>query len=148
MTTGASTPLCVHFSSSGDSLIVAYAQDNLVVVYDLNNKCLHPWSIKYGPSAFAKEFRNRYNRIIGISEVSSSKFILYTNYTWCVLDLEAPIDQPDEHPTASSQAPAIFNRKRPGDSLNASATWFSCLKASQSKYVRAMLHGSPMESAT
>lgn len=144
----ANIPLCSRFSSSGDTFIVAYSHDNLVVAYDLNNKCLHPWSQRHSSEQFGKEFRTRYNRIVGIVELtgtaseSGTKFLLYTHYTWFLLDISA--DLPDSE-TLELESKTMQVSKKPNrsDPLDTSrAAWFTHLKASQDKYLKTMLHGS------
>lgn len=51
---------------------------------------MHDWSRK-NMSAFPQNFLNRYNRIVGITALSQQKFILYTNYTYIVLDLQQDV---------------------------------------------------------
>ena len=80
---GAGTPLAM--TSDMDKLVVAY-ESNKVGIFDLVNKQLHPWTVK-NISKFPRNFLQRYNRFIGVCKVSESKFLLYTNYTYSVLDL-------------------------------------------------------------
>ena len=72
-------------TSDMDKLVVAY-ESNKVGIFDLVNKQLHPWTVK-NISKFPRNFLQRYNRFIGVCKVSESKFLLYTNYTYSVLDL-------------------------------------------------------------
>ncbi|MFO0117555.1 MAG: hypothetical protein ACK521_08045 [bacterium] len=81
------TPLCA--TSDLDKLLVAY-DSNKIVVFDLLNLRLHEWT-KLHVDRLPSNFLNRYNRIIGCVGVSESKFVLYTNYTYCVLDLNLPV---------------------------------------------------------
>ena len=81
-------PLQVHFSSDQDAFLVAYAFSNLVTVHSLNSRSLHPWSTSNPISKLTKEFKNRYNKIVGIVERSPSKFVFYSHYTWFLLDLD------------------------------------------------------------
>ena len=57
------------------------------MVFDILNHKLHNWSRVNGPSKFPKNFLNRYNRIFGMTQITSAKYILYTNYTYIILDL-------------------------------------------------------------
>ena len=77
-------PLCAH--SDQDKLILAY-DSNKILVLDLLNKRIHDWSKKNSADRLPANFLNRYNRIVGITQVSPSKYILYTHYTYIVLDL-------------------------------------------------------------
>ena len=76
-------PLCCH--SDQDKLIVCY-DSNKVVIYDILNKRIHDWS-KKNLDKIPANFLNRYNRIVGITEINSNKYILYTHYTYSILDL-------------------------------------------------------------
>ena len=73
-------------------------------------------------------FANRFNRISGIVQVGQNKYILYTNYTYIVLDLskDVPkeIDIIQNHPGKS-----VEERSIQADS------WFETLKLSQAKYL-------------
>ena len=82
----ASAGIPLTMTSDVDKLLVAY-DSNKVGVFDLINKQLHPWTVK-NISKFPKNFLSRYNRFIGATKVSDSKFLLYTNYTHCVLDMD------------------------------------------------------------
>jgi len=87
-------PLCAY--SDQDKLIVAY-DSNKILVYDLLNHKLHDWSRRNPPSNFPSNFLNRFNRIIGITSISLTKYILYTHYTYILLDLQqdVPTDEVD-----------------------------------------------------
>lgn len=80
---GKDVPLCAH--SDQDKLVVCY-DSNQIAVFDLLNHKMHDWS-KRNMDKIPKNFLNRFNRIVGITQISSSKFILYTNYTYTVLDI-------------------------------------------------------------
>jgi len=130
-------PLCASFSSSGEELVVAYAFNNMVVCYDVVGRYLHQWSQMNKQDAFPKAFTKRYNRIVGIVEAQEGKFIVYTHYTWFLLDLS--INIPDEAIVDSGHAKHSFKKK--DKALDANATWFNCLRSSQHKYIKTMLHG-------
>ena len=78
-----SVALCA--SSDSDKLVVCYDIENRVTVYDTINHRVHDWSKKN--QSMPNNFANRFNRMSGIVQVSQNKFILYTNYTYIVLDL-------------------------------------------------------------
>ena len=68
-----------------DKILVAY-DSNKFQVFDLHNNCsLTEWSKKN--QEFPSNYLNRYNRIIGITQISDLKYILYTNYTYITVDL-------------------------------------------------------------
>lgn len=80
---------------------------------------------------------NRFNRYQGVVRVTESKFIIWTAYTYCVLDLQRPIP---------SQVDIISNhpyRTTEGKQQQAQ-TWFDNLKLSQAKYLDAR-HDTPTE---
>ena len=68
-----------------DKLIVAY-DTNKVVVFDTINRKLHQWTVD-NLSKLPQNWLTRYNRILGIVQLSTHKFVLWTNYTYAVLDL-------------------------------------------------------------
>ena len=72
-----------------EKMVVAY-DTNRIMVFDINNRCLHSWS-RRNDELFPKNFLKRYNRMIGSTALSSSKFLFYTNYTYCILDLNLPL---------------------------------------------------------
>lgn len=51
---------------------------------------LHDWSLA-NMNKFPSNFLNRYNRIVGITQVSFNLYLIYTNYTYIVLDLSKSI---------------------------------------------------------
>lgn len=75
-----------------DKLIVAY-DTNKVVVFDTTNRKLHQWTLD-NLSKLPQNWLTRYNRILGIVQLSTHKFVLWTNYTYAVLDLQ--LDLPTE----------------------------------------------------
>ena len=77
--------------SDMDKLLVAY-ETNKIVVFDLLGKQLHGWSREY-VDKLPKNFLSRYNRLIGVSQYSDNKYILYSNYTYSVLDLTRPLPE-------------------------------------------------------
>ena len=86
-----------------DKLVVAY-DTNKIAIFDLLNKQLHPWTVK-NIKGFPRNFLNRYNRFVGATQINENKFLIYTNYTYCVLDLLAEMPEEVEmvqnHPTRS-----------------------------------------------
>lgn len=78
---------------------------NKIMLYDLLNKKIHSWSQKYS-DRIPQNFLSRYNRMIGIVQISSAKYILYTNYTYCILDLNEGVPEEVEiiqnHPGKST----------------------------------------------
>jgi len=70
-------------------MVVAF-DSNKIMVYDINNKCLHPWT-RENDNLFPQNFLKRYNRLIGATALSETKFLLYSNYTYTILDLLKPM---------------------------------------------------------
>eukprot|EP00347_Sterkiella_histriomuscorum_P013585 403364154 len=118
-------PLSLH--SDQDKLVVAY-DSNKIMVYDLLNKKIHDWSAQ-NSNQLPRNFMTRFNRFVGITQLSSSKYLLYTNYTYSILDLSQSVPTEVEiiqnHPGKSVEE----------RSVNAQ-TWFDNLKLSQSKYIK------------
>ncbi|CDW74499.1 u3 small nucleolar rnaassociated protein [Stylonychia lemnae] len=120
-----SLSLCAH--SDQDKLIVAY-DSNKVTVFDLNNKKIHSWSAA-NQDKFPQNYLTRFNRTVGIAQVSSSQYIIYTNYTYSVLDINKGLPEEVE-----------IIQNHPGKSVEeknlAAQNWFDNLKISQSKYIK------------
>lgn len=120
-------PLCAY--SDQDKLIVAY-DSNKILVFDLLNHKLHDWSRRNPPSTFPPNFLNRFNRIVGLTCISPSKYLLYTHYTYILLDLlqDVPADEVQivqNHPGKSI-----------GEKSLSARSWFDNLKLSQGKYLK------------
>ena len=75
------------FASDMDKLLVGY-DSNRVAVFDLLNRQIHPWTNK-NLNAMPKNFLSRYNKFAGVIQLNDDKYILYTSYTFCVLELSA-----------------------------------------------------------
>lgn len=75
----------IVFASDFDKLLVGY-DSNHVAVFDLLNKQIHPWT-QQNLSRLPRNFLNRYNKFAGAIQISDQKFLLYTSYTFCTLDL-------------------------------------------------------------
>ena len=120
------TPICV--TSDLEKLLVAY-DSNKVAVFDLLNYRLHEWT-KQNLDRMPANFLNRYNRMVGCVAVSENKFVLYTNYTYCVLDLTLPV--PTEVEIVQNHPGKCIEGKQ----FNAHG-WHDNLKLSQAKYLTA-----------
>lgn len=77
-------PLALH--QDMDKIVAAY-DTNKVVVFDTINRRMHQWTVD-NLTKLPKNFLSRYNRIIGVVQLSTHKYILWTNYTYAVLDLQ------------------------------------------------------------
>ena len=77
-----------------------------------------------------RNFLNRYNKYAGVIQLSDLKYLLYTTYTFCVLDLSAEVPESVEmvqnHPTRTTEGKHLV-----------AETWFDNLKLSQAKYLTA-----------
>ena len=78
--------------SDMDKILMAYDSNKILILDSINRK-LHPWSLK-NMHKIPLNFLKRYNRIVGITQLALNKFVLWTNYTYSVLDLE--VEMPDE----------------------------------------------------
>ena len=75
------------FASDMDKLLVGY-DSNHIALFDLLNKQVHPWTTA-NTSRLPRNFLNRYNKFAGVLQITDQKYLLYTSYTFCVLDLAA-----------------------------------------------------------
>lgn len=73
-------------SQDMDKLVIAY-DTNKIVVFDSINRKLHQWTLD-NLTKLPQSFLRRYNRILGLVQLSTHKYILWTNYTYAVLDLQ------------------------------------------------------------
>ena len=98
---GESSPLV--FASDMDKLLVGY-DSNQIAVFDLLNKQIHPWT-QSNLNSLPRNFLNRYNKFAGVIQLSDSKYLLYTSYTFCTLDLAqqvpAQVEMVQNHPSKS-----------------------------------------------
>lgn len=78
--------------SDMDKILLAYDSNKILILDSINRK-LHPWSLK-NMQKIPVNFLKRYNRIVGITQLGLNKFVLWTNYTYSVLDLE--VELPEE----------------------------------------------------
>lgn len=81
------TPLSM--TSDLEKLLVAY-DSNKMILFDLLNKRLHDWT-RESLEKLPQNFLQRYNRLIGVTQFSDTKYILYSNYTYQVLDISRPL---------------------------------------------------------
>lgn len=121
-------PLCATSSPDGEKLLIAYSS-NKIRIFDIMNKCLHPWSRK-NDELFPHNFLIRYNRLIGATSLSNTKFLFYSNYTYSILDLtkDLPVNPPE----------VKIIQDHPGKQIDSNSNWMECLKKSQSKYLESM----------
>ena len=73
------------FSSDMDKLLIGY-DSNHIAIFDLLNRQIHPWTTQ-NLARMPQNFLNRYNKFAGVIQLSDQKYLLYTSYTFCVLDL-------------------------------------------------------------
>mmetsp|Transcript_4020 Transcript_4020/g.6030 ORF Transcript_4020/g.6030 Transcript_4020/m.6030 type:complete len:273 (-) Transcript_4020:224-1042(-) len=79
-----SLPLVFAICPESERLVVGY-DDNRLVVLNLLDFGLHEWS-KVNHDRIPKNFLRRYNRFTGALSLSKDKFLIYTNYTYFILD--------------------------------------------------------------
>jgi hypothetical protein len=117
-------PLAI--ASDSEKVIVAY-DSNKIAIFDSINMKLHEWT-RRNLDKMPHNFLYRYNRIVGLTIVSDSKVVLYTNYTFAVLDINAPlpkeVDVIQNHPSKSIKERHLT-----------AIGWFDNLKLSQQKYL-------------
>ena len=114
------------FASDMDKLLVGY-DSNHIAVFDLLNRQIHEWTSS-NLMRLPKNFLSRYNKFAGAMQLSDTKYLLYTSYTFCTVDLQQPVPETAEmvqnHPTRTTE----------GKQFQAQS-WFDNLKLSQSKYL-------------
>jgi hypothetical protein len=113
-------------SQDMDKLVIAY-DSNKIVVFDSINRKLHQWTLD-NLTKLPQSFLRRYNRILGLVQLSTHKYILWTNYTYAVLDLQLELPTEvqilQDHPNKSLEAKHLE-----------ADSWFDMLKLSQRKYL-------------
>jgi len=118
-------PLSMH--ADQDKLVVCY-DTNHVVVFDLLNHRVHEWSKRN--AVFPANFLNRFNRIVGVTQLSPKKYLLWTHYTYVTLNLALDVPRKE----------VAIIQNHPGKSLEerslAARSWFESLKLSQARYLR------------
>jgi len=116
----------VVFASDMDKLLVGYDSNN-IALFDLLNKQVHPWTSQ-NSNQLPRNFLNRYNKFAGAIQITDQKYLLYTSYTFCVLDLEATVPEAVEmvqnHPARTPEGKQF-----------AALTWQDNLKLSQAQYL-------------
>ena len=122
---GRDQPLSLH--ADQDKLLVCY-DSNRLALFDLLNHRLHDWSKKN--AELPPNFLNRFNRIVGITQLTPKKYLLWTHYTYITLNLALEVP--------SKEATIIQNH--PGKSLEerslVAKSWFDSLKVSQARYLK------------
>ena len=81
------TALCFAFCPQVEKIVVAY-DSNHIKVFDLLNQCVHKWS---KTNTMPRNFLSRYQRLVGVTALSETKFLFYSNYTYTVLDITLPV---------------------------------------------------------
>lgn len=76
---------------SGNRLLVCY-DSNKFLIHDMDSKTLSKYS-KQNLKSFPVNFLNNYNRIYGVVELSDTKLLLYTHFSYILVDLEAKIPE-------------------------------------------------------
>ena len=87
-------PLAITTCPDSEKMVVGY-DSNKIMVLDIHNKCLHPWS-RNNDHRFPQNFLNRFNKFIGATALSADKFLFFTNYTYTILDISKNLDQMSE----------------------------------------------------
>lgn len=117
-----SQALCVTTCPQLEKMVVAY-DSNLLLAYDLNNKCLHDWS-RRNHDSFPHNFLTRYNRLVGLVSLSDTKFLAYSNYTYTILDLNTDLPKYED-------SKVQITDDHPGKQLDTNASWNQAMKIGQ-----------------
>ena len=88
------TPLAITVCPDSEKMVVGY-DSNKIMVFDIHNKCLHPWT-RANDSYFPQNFLNRFNKFVGATPLSPEKFLFYTNYTYTILDITKSLNHISE----------------------------------------------------
>eukprot|EP01022_Parablepharisma_sp_SALTPOND_P024943 TRINITY_DN562_c0_g1_i6.p1 TRINITY_DN562_c0_g1~~TRINITY_DN562_c0_g1_i6.p1 ORF type:complete len:538 (-),score=34.43 TRINITY_DN562_c0_g1_i6:5528-7141(-) len=114
-----------------DSRAIVVGDKNEVLIYDLAHKALDPWTRHQGKNLPAN-YLDRFNRIYDIVQINSHKFILYTHYTFIVLDTEAPVPKYSRCVTNKSY---VFNKSEE----DLKEAWAKLVSAHQGKVIKTAL---------
>ena len=113
-------------SSNKQTLVVQYERNHFEIFELMNDNQvrLHDWSKS---NELPAHFLKQYNQMCRIQEIeTSSKFLLSSNYTWSVLDIEKPLVA--DHMLEKSLAWNNLDSK-------IGLGWTSYLKTSQSRFI-------------
>lgn len=97
-------PTCIK-CLEGDKLIVV-GDKNEIMFYDVTHKSLDKWSKQYGNS-LPSNYLDRFNRVYDIIQINPHKYLLYTHYTFIILDTTKPLPRQSRCITNKSYA---FNK--------------------------------------
>jgi hypothetical protein len=93
------------FKLTSRELVVVY-ENNKIAVFDLKKKGVNAWTIK-NFNKFPQNFLNNYNKFMGIIAGSKSKIILYTHFSFSIVDFASEV------PSKMKKSP--YNGKKPGN---------------------------------
>eukprot|EP00826_Nyctotherus_ovalis_P059134 TRINITY_DN8199_c0_g1_i20.p1 TRINITY_DN8199_c0_g1~~TRINITY_DN8199_c0_g1_i20.p1 ORF type:complete len:650 (-),score=99.46 TRINITY_DN8199_c0_g1_i20:24-1973(-) len=80
-------PTCLKCFEDSKAFIVS--DNNEILIYDLAHKVLDAWTKNKGRN-LPINYLDRFNRVYDIVQINPHKYILYTHYTFIVLDTELP----------------------------------------------------------
>ena len=78
-------PTCIKCLEDSRAIIIN--EVNKIFIFDLAHKCIDPWTRHQGRN-LPVNYLERFNRIYDIVQLNSHKFVLYTHYTFIVLDTD------------------------------------------------------------
>lgn len=95
------------FKLVGKELVVVY-ENNKIAAFDLKKKCVNSWTMK-NFNKFPQNFLNNYNKFMGIVEGSRSKIILYTHFSFSVVDFDVEVPSKIKKNAYSGKKPGNFD---------------------------------------
>jgi len=122
-------PTCLK--SFEDSKAIIIGDNNEIFIYDLAHKILDRWTKQQGRN-LPINYLDRFNRIYDVVKINTHKFVLYTHYTFIVLDTEAKM--PKYSRCVTSKAYAINSSEE-----DVKEVWAKLTNAHQAKFIRPML---------
>lgn len=119
-------PLCV--TSDMDKIVFVH-DSNKISILDVVNRRLHPW-MKQQANRFPANWLNRYNRLVGINQLTQNKFLVWSHYTYAVLDMNLPLPENEvmiiqDHPRKTFE----------GKHQESETQWADMIKLVQEKYM-------------
>lgn len=122
-------PTCIKCFENSKAFVVG--DDNKVFIYDLAHKVLDTWTRNQGRN-LPINYLDRFNRVYDMVQINPHKYILYTHYTFIVLDTDQPM--PKYARCTTSKAYAIN-----GAAEDVREAWAKLVSAHQGRIIRPIL---------
>ena len=122
-------PTCVKCFEDGRAIVVG--DKNEILIYDVVHKSLDPWTRSQGKN-LPVNYLDRFNRVYDVIMINPHKFILYTHYTFIVLDTEATLPK---YAKSMTNKAYIFNTSEE----DLKEAWAKLISAHQGKIIKSTL---------